>query len=248
MEIQGCPMASCPPGEASRDLGGEQRRACAPEPDFAECREERADIRPGSEKRCRFRFLGVPVKEVDIEVGEVGGSCKADKTSSVLATWAPSIPCVKATRNNTAQSSLMSLSFRACCFSESKRSKQTCNFSSIVPSESAESPQASSAKANFPTSKASSFLNNRSHNSGGNSGTVRLTSSVKTSRLRPWPDVETREPEQLLGRTTVRVGPDGRLVVLPWSCATYFSSSVRSCVISCTVKCVRFAKLMSCSS
>eukprot|EP00446_Apocalathium_sp_SHHI-4_P079026 CAMPEP_0177575660 /NCGR_PEP_ID=MMETSP0369-20130122/79730_1 /TAXON_ID=447022 ORGANISM="Scrippsiella hangoei-like, Strain SHHI-4" /NCGR_SAMPLE_ID=MMETSP0369 /ASSEMBLY_ACC=CAM_ASM_000364 /LENGTH=111 /DNA_ID=CAMNT_0019063955 /DNA_START=743 /DNA_END=1078 /DNA_ORIENTATION=- len=64
-------------------------------------------------------------------------------------------------------------------------SKHTCNFSSMVPRDNADMPQASSAKASWPTLKASNLLNNRAQSSLGNSGTALLTNSVKASKLKP---------------------------------------------------------------
>mmetsp|Transcript_20854 Transcript_20854/g.58517 ORF Transcript_20854/g.58517 Transcript_20854/m.58517 type:complete len:387 (-) Transcript_20854:235-1395(-) len=148
-----------------------------------------------------------------------GADLTLTMVSVVLGCLVPSNPCARATRKSTAQSSLTSFVVRPRWSSESNRSKHTFSFSSMVPSASADMPHTSSVKARRPTLKASSLTNRRPHRSAGNSGAMRLTTSLNVA----WLICVVRQPY-------------------------LFCSSARIPSISWTVKCVRRASEMSCSS
>mmetsp|Transcript_88332 Transcript_88332/g.140540 ORF Transcript_88332/g.140540 Transcript_88332/m.140540 type:complete len:318 (-) Transcript_88332:732-1685(-) len=141
-------------------------------------------------------------------------------TSSVEACFWP-MPLDKATRNNVLHRSFTSDKDKARRPSESNISKHTCNFSSMVPRDKADMPHASSTKDRRPTRKQSSFWKRRPQRSVGNSGTARFTSSLKLSK------------STLAGCRGLR-----RMSL----------TSLRRRSISSTLKCVRCANVMSCSS
>mmetsp|Transcript_61207 Transcript_61207/g.158848 ORF Transcript_61207/g.158848 Transcript_61207/m.158848 type:complete len:359 (+) Transcript_61207:223-1299(+) len=157
-------------------------------------------------------------------------------TSSVLATFAPAKPWAKATRKSVAQRSPKSFSVSAPLPSESKRSKQTCSFSSIVPNDRADMPQASSTNVSLPTPKASSFLKRRPHRSRGNSGTARLTTCLNVAG------------SNRASATQPSGAPFAPLANETFASGLSFRTSSRRRSISCTVKWVRRARDIICSS
>mmetsp|Transcript_121368 Transcript_121368/g.338126 ORF Transcript_121368/g.338126 Transcript_121368/m.338126 type:complete len:395 (+) Transcript_121368:174-1358(+) len=134
---------------------------------------------------CRKRSLITCCSVSDCDCGDPPAVGCRSSTSSVLAVCAPGKPCARATRKSRAHKSPRSFNVSAHRPSESKRSKQTRNFSSIVPRESADIPHASSVNARRPTPKASSFRKRRARSSWGKSGTTRPTTSENISKLRP---------------------------------------------------------------